>query len=138
MLNRLLVLPSAIEDENGEEKDYGQFSYARLENIEVLVEVNVSDHDLKLEGSITGEYEEIYIELQCYLGLKEQFVYKRKPLGSEVFQGVLNITLIKSEFNPVIKPNISGYPHIIGIGSMVVGIITVLVQRQKPKGKRKK
>lgn len=138
MVNHLFLLPYTIDDENGDEQSFGKFCYAKLENLEVDVEVNVSDHDLKLQGSITGEYEEVYIELECHLGLKEQFVYKRKPIGSQLYKGVLNITLIKSEFNSVTKPNIPGYSYLLGIGSMFVGAITILVQHQISKVKKKK
>ena len=127
MFLQLFVVPLTIEDENGEEEDYGQFRYAQLENIVAYTDVNISKGVLKLRGTISEGNYSIDINFECRLGLRQQFYYKKTQILTQEVIGIVNISLIESEFGPLPPKNIPGFSYLIGISSLYVGIVTVIV-----------
>lgn len=133
LVNFLLLLPFTVEDENGQTESFGKFCEATFGGIDVEVDVNTSSStDLKVKGSISGEYQDTEISLESHLGVREEFTYKTKPTGSQTFTSVLNISLIDSVFAPP-NPVILGYSNIITIGIILIGIVFIIVRMKVKK-----
>ncbi|MHA1112606.1 MAG: hypothetical protein ACTSRE_16045 [Promethearchaeota archaeon] len=74
--------------------------------------------------------------MECYLGIREKFVYKKKSATSAEYTTIFNLTMIDSYF-PAHEPQIPGFTYIMGIGTIFVSIITVIVFYRFKKGKIK-
>jgi len=144
MLSRLFLIPYTIEDGDGNTKNASSFAYATLENFIVNVTVDLGKGDLILEGSIEGQYETEHIDLNCSLGLRESFSYKKTSVETNLITGGIEIIIEQNEFNPNPPddendndPNkedspfdISSYPYLVGC-SIIAVIILVKTRRKK-------
>ena len=90
MLSRLFLIPYTIEDGDGNTQNASHFTYATLENLLVDADVNVSSGDLKLQGSISGQYDEIHIDLECKLGIRESFNYTKRNVEKKLITKALS------------------------------------------------
>ena len=145
MLSRLFLIPYTIEDLDGNTQNASSFIWANLENIVAEADVDTGRGDLYLEGSITGQYDETIIDLNCSLGLRDSFNYTKKSVETSLTNGKIGLKIKKSEFNPsttddegdnsntVDSPfEISSYPNLIGCSLLAV-IVTVVTAKKKKK-----
>jgi hypothetical protein len=144
MLSKLFLIPQTVLDADGNMQNFSQFFYATLENLEVDVEVNISQGELSIGGSISGEYDAEYnITFDASLGLQNSFTYKKKSVKTSLTTGKIDLIIKQSEFdtnnsddeedgdddeNPPYE--ISSYPNLIG-WSLVTVIVLVIVKRKK-------
>ena len=136
MLNQLFILPYTVEDENGVIQNFADFYGASFDGVEGEMDVDTTGGSLKLDGHITdGQYQNNSIDLNCSIGLVEEFVYEKKQYDTGISLGKVNITLIESEFGTAPKPEIPGYSYLLVFGGIFVGIITVVVYRKLSKEK---
>ncbi len=146
MLSKLFLIPQTIEDGDGNTENFSLFCFATLENLEVDVEVNTSQGELSIRGSISGEYDAEYnITFDGSIGVQNSFSYKKKSAVTGLPTGIIDLIIETSEFDAnnsddengdsdkVDSPyEISGYPNLIG-WSFVTVIILVTVKRKKKK-----
>ncbi len=134
MVNRLFILPYFVSDQT-----FGDFYSSKLDAVGAAytVTTDVQGSDLSINGNIaTGEVQEDSFELNASVGVTDSFVYKKKPFGHEAWKNIVNISLVES-YIPDPEPSIPGYTYLAGLGLICIGVITVLVQRQISKGKKK-
>ena len=136
IIHYLFLFPYTVVDEEGVVSQFADFYASTFDGIEGDVDINTTDGDFHLNGTIYGEFVESYIEMDCYLGLREKFVYKKRKYGEE-FTTIINMTMIDI-YIPDPRPEIPGYTYIMGTGIVCVCVITILVQRKISRGKTKK
>ena len=64
MVWQWFVVPYKIYDENGDVMYFADYYASLFNSIEGDVDIDTSDHDIHLNGTIYGEFDEIYIELE--------------------------------------------------------------------------
>ena len=99
MLNQLFLLPYTIKDSIGL-KNFSVYYAEQFDNVQAEVDVDTSTGDLYLNATVYGEYVETHIEIDGQLGIREEFVYTKKPVGSNLISGSINLTLEESNFKP--------------------------------------
>ena len=76
-----------------------QFSFSELSNIDVIVEIDVGDQTLELEGSVTnGHYQDGKIDMKGCLTLRSPFSYKKNAFTGTLNSGSLDVTIKDNEF----------------------------------------
>lgn len=144
MLSKLFLIPLTIEDADGNNQNFSSFAYATLEDMEVDADIDTGRGDLTLSGSLEGQYENELIDINCTLGLRESFSYKKTSVETNLITGGIELIIEENEFNPTPPddendndPNkvdspfdISSYPYLVGC-SIIAVIILVKTRRKK-------
>jgi hypothetical protein len=143
MLSKLFLIPYTIEDNNGDVKNFSSFYKATFEDIVGEADIDTGSGDLFLSGTLEGQYESEIIELDCKLGIRESFSYKKTSVETNLITGEIKLIIEQNEFDPtppddedddsdkVDSPfDISSYPLLIGLSILTVIILVKAKKKQ--------
>ena len=142
ILSRLFLIPYTIKDVDGNTRNASSFVWATLENIVIDPDIDIGQGDLNLKGSVTGQYYETHIDLECSLGLRDTFNYTKKSVETKLTTRKIILDIEENEFKPNYTDKedddyntvdfpfeISSYPYLIGWS--ILAVIVIVKKKKK-------